>query len=60
MTPKQVVEFFETQRKAAKALGVTQQAVARWVSSGEVPSIRQYQIEKITNGKLKVDFKCMS
>lgn len=58
MTPDQVISFFETQEKAAKALGITQQAVARWVASGEVPSLRQYQIEKVTNGKLKVDYKC--
>ena len=55
MTPKQVVDVFETQQKAAKALVVTHQADARWVSSGEVPMLRQYQIERVTNGKLKAD-----
>lgn len=53
MTPQQVVEYFETQEKAAKALEVTQQAIARWVTSGAVPKLRQYQIEKVTEGKLK-------
>ena len=53
MTPKQVIEYFETQEKTAKALEVTQQSVAVWVKNGEVPKLRQYQIEKITNGKLK-------
>lgn len=53
MTPQQVIEYYDTQEKAAKALDVTQQAIARWVASGSVPELRQYQIEKITKGKLK-------
>lgn len=54
MTPQQVIEYFETQEKTAKALGVTQQSVAAWVKFGEVPKLRQYQIEKVTKGKLRV------
>ncbi len=53
MKPKQVVEYFGTQENTAKALGVTQQSVAAWVKLGKVPKLRQYQIEKITKGKLK-------
>lgn len=52
MTPCEVVKHFETQEKAAKALDVTQQAVARWVALGEVPQLRQYHIERVTKGKL--------
>ena len=53
MTPQEVIEHYETQEKAARALGVTQQAIARWVAAGEVPELRKYQIEKVTKGKLK-------
>ena len=53
MTPKQVIEHFETQENTAKALGVTQQSIAAWVKCGKVPELRKYQIEKVTKGKLK-------
>lgn len=53
MKPKQVVEYFGTQEKTAKALGMAQQSIAAWVKLGKVPKLRQYQIEKVTKGKLK-------
>lgn len=53
MKPEEVVEFFETQEKAALALGVTQQAISAWLKRGEIPELRKYQIEKITKGKIK-------
>ena len=53
MKPKDVIEFFGTQEKTAKALGMAQPNISKWVKSGEVPKLRQYQIEKVTKGKLK-------
>lgn len=54
MNPKDVVEYFGSQTAAAKALGTFQPEVSRWVKMGYVPRLRQYQIEKLTRGKLKV------
>lgn len=51
--PKDVIEFFGTQEKTAKALGMAQPNISKWVKSGEVPKLRQYQIEKVTKGKLQ-------
>lgn len=53
MKPKELIEYYGKQQAAAKALGVTQQAVARWCSSGEIPLLRQYHVERVTSGKLK-------
>lgn len=53
MKPLEVIEYFGSQDKAAKALSISQPALSKWVKSGEVPKLRQYQIEKVTNGKLK-------
>lgn len=51
MKKKQVVEFFGNQKATGKALGISQAAVAQWPE--EVPATRQFQIEVITEGKLK-------
>lgn len=53
MKPKDVIKYYGTQQKAAEALGCKQPSISEWVKSGEVPKLRQYQIEKITKGKLK-------
>ena len=55
MNPKQVIEYFKTQTAAADALGIAQSSVAGWLDSGEVPEVRQYQIELATNGQLRAD-----
>ena len=41
--------------KLAKALGIAQSAVSQW--GDEIPMRRAFEIERITNGKLKADFK---
>jgi len=55
MSPDQVVEFFGTQSKAAKALGIVQSSISEWVIAGAVPEARQYQIELATGGALRAD-----
>lgn len=55
MKVKDVIEHFGSQTATAKALGVSVPSVWAWVSSKKVPQLRQYQIEKITKGKLKAD-----
>ena len=59
MSPKQVIDFFGTQTATAKALGIAQSSVAGWVSAGEVPMERQYQVELATNGQLRADLPAM-
>lgn len=59
MSPKQVVGYFKSQGRAAKALGISQPSIALWVASGEVPPTRQTQIEKVTNGALKPSRKAL-
>jgi transcriptional repressor of cell division inhibition gene dicB len=55
MQTKDVIAYFGDQVKAAAALGITPSAVSQW---GETPPmVRQYQIQVITKGKLKVSQK---
>ena len=54
MKPKEVIDYFGSQVAVAKILRMKQPSVALWVKNNEVPELRQYQIEKLTNGKLKV------
>lgn len=53
MTPKQVIDFFGNQPKAAKALGVSKALVSHWKIKGKIFYFRQLDIEKKTGGKLK-------
>lgn len=59
MSPKQVIEHFRTQIGVAEALGIAQSSVAGWIESGEVPEVRQYQIELATNGQLRADLPAL-
>lgn len=53
MTKTQAIKHFGSMKALAKAVGVSYEAVRQW---GEVPELRQYQIERITNGVLKVQY----
>lgn len=56
MTPKQVVDYFGgTIPKAAKQLDVTYQAISQWLAANKVPRGRQFEIQDLTDGGLKVD-----
>lgn len=55
MKPKDLLDFFETQLGVAKALGISPPSVNRWFTTGKIPLLRQYQIEKVTKGALKAD-----
>lgn len=46
-----VVDYFGSKKKLSEALGISGPAISRW--GDEIPLARQYQIEVITNGKLK-------
>ena len=48
-----VIQYFGTQVKAAAALGINQSSIAAWKRNG-IPVPRQYQIEVVSGGALKV------
>ena len=53
MTPRQVKELLGgTQKKAAKALGLSQPTMSRWEKLGYVPLHRQSEIQVMTAGAL--------
>lgn len=52
MTKKQAIIHFGGIPQLADALGIQRQAVYQW---DEIPRLRQYELERITNGALRVD-----
>jgi len=55
MNKKDVIKHFGGANKVAQALGILNSAVSQW--GDEIPMRRAFEIERITNGKLKADFK---
>ncbi|ATH82858.1 Cro/Cl family transcriptional regulator [Ectopseudomonas mendocina] len=58
MKTKSAADFFGSKKKLAEALGISPSAVTMW--GDEVPELRQYQIERLTRGKLKSDTRTAS
>ena len=57
MKIEDVYEYYGSAYKAAQALGVSQQAISKWVKRDCVPIDSQIKLEKITKGALKADKK---
>ncbi|MCX4186747.1 Cro/CI family transcriptional regulator [Methylophaga sp. OBS4] len=57
MTKDQAIKHFGGASKLANALGITKQAVNNW---DDIPDVRQYQIQVLTDGALKADRKKLS
>ena len=53
MKKNDVITHFGTMTKAAEVLGLTKSAVSQWPD--EIPQRRAYEIERLTNGKLKAE-----
>ncbi|CTW80790.1 Cro/Cl family transcriptional regulator [Escherichia coli] len=53
MRKSDVINYFGGVCKIAEALGIKHPSVSEWPEI--IPEGRAYQLEKITNGKLKVD-----
>lgn len=53
MRKSDVINYFGGVCKTAEALGIKHPSVSEWPEI--IPEGRAYQLEKITNGKLKVD-----
>ncbi|MCH7419613.1 Cro/CI family transcriptional regulator [Pseudomonas mosselii] len=52
MTKSQAIQHYGSISALAKALGVSYEAIRQW---SVVPELRQYQLERITNGELKAE-----
>lgn len=55
MKPNDLLTIYETQREVAKALNISPPSVNRWFATGQIPLLRQYQIQELTKGALKVN-----
>lgn len=54
MNTKELIQHFDNSvEAAAAALGVSRNAIYMW--GNEIPELRQFQIEVITGGALRVD-----
>ena len=56
MKPEELIRPFGDVEKAAAGVGVTPGAVYQWLAAGEIPPLRQSDIEVRTAYKLKSDF----
>lgn len=52
MKRQTAIDYYGSIPKLAQALKITYEAVRQW--GDEVPELRQYQLEKLTDGALKV------
>lgn len=48
-----IVKHFGGVRELASFLKITKQAIYLWISNGEMPELRAYQLEDKTKGKLR-------
>lgn len=53
MKTDEAIKFFGDRKKMAEVLGIWPHGTYRWGDSP--PMLRQYQIERISEGKLKAD-----
>ncbi|HCM8066936.1 TPA: Cro/Cl family transcriptional regulator [Klebsiella pneumoniae] len=56
MKPEELIRHFGDVEKVAAGVGVTPGAVYQWLAAGEIPPLRQSDIEVRTAYKLKSDF----
>lgn len=57
MTTDEVISFYGSKSKAARAIGVTPQAFQHWIKWGEIPRGSQLEFEKDSDGNLVADEK---
>ncbi len=55
MKTQTAIDYYKTKVALAKAVGLTRGAITHWANDGFVPIGRAYQLQLITEGKLKVD-----
>ena len=52
---KEILDYYGSVAKFGKALKITRQCVNRW--GGVIPELRAYQLEVLTRGRGKLNFK---
>lgn len=55
MTPEDVKKLYGSNYRFAKETGMSPSTLANWLQWGRVPEDAQYKLERITNGKLRVE-----
>lgn len=55
MKKSEAIAHFGTQTQLAKALGITHSSVSQW--GEEIPELRAFQIERLTEGQLSCEEK---
>ena len=53
MLKHEAIKYFGSQSNLAKKLNINQAAISQWGET--VPPLRAYEIERLTNGELKVE-----
>lgn len=57
MSPQEVIDFFETKVNAAARIGITPQAIDKWIKQEKIPRQAQIAIQAISKNKLVADKK---
>lgn len=55
MNPQKVIKHFGGIPATATALGIKAPSIYEWLEAGNVPELRQYQIQLATNSKFRAD-----
>lgn len=55
MKPSDLLTHYGSQAAISRACGIRQPSVCIWFKSGQIPPIRQLEIEALTEGALRAD-----
>ena len=55
MRPKDIASVFTTQMEAARAIGVSKQAISQWKRRKKIPLAQQIALETASEGRLRAD-----
>ena len=53
MKKNEVLSYFGSSTAVAKELGISKQSISQW--GAVIPRLREFEIERITKGKLKAN-----
>jgi hypothetical protein len=55
MTVQEVIDYFGSKNKIAKALNVRPSCISNWIAREKVPKLAQIKLHFVTQGDLKAD-----